>query len=160
MKRRICMVLTLVLLVAGLGFARGGREARVKEIVAQSLETYAECVSAGDAERWLALHEDEAYKMPQDMPMFTIESVREAQAKNMANAQAAYVVTMDIDPMEIDVSGDIAYAMGTYTIDFDPRADAPPNYVDGKFLTLYRRQDDGRWKIHLDSYSNNSAPGN
>jgi ketosteroid isomerase-like protein len=64
------------------------------------------------------------------------------QQEMLDNMQAAYEVDM-----EIEVSGDIAYAMGTYIIDMVPRGDAPSTTMDGKFLTIFRRQDDGSWKI-------------
>jgi ketosteroid isomerase-like protein len=156
-KETVLVVLLLVLIVGGI-FAEGAQEENVRRIVAESLQSYAKYVSRGDAERWLALHEDGAYKMPQDAPMFTIASVKDTQQQKYDARDAVYAVDMNIEPMEIDVAGDIAYAAGTFTVDLKPRADAPPRFVEGKFLTLYRRQKDGTWKIHLDSYSNNTPP--
>ena len=126
--------------------------------IEEAFGVYAECVSEGEAERWLAIHEPLALKMPQDAPMFTIESVMDSQQKKFNGMQAAYEVTMEITPIEIEVSGDIAYAVGTYFIDFVPRGDAPENYMDGKFLTVFRKQDDGSWKIWRDSFSSNTPP--
>mgnify|MGYP006295537629 CR=1 FL=1 len=156
-KKAVFVVILLGLIVGGT-FAEGAQEENVRRIIADSLASYAKYVNRADADRWLALHEDGAYKMPQDQPMFTIASVKDTQQKKFDATHAAYVVDMNIEPMEIDVDGDIAYSVGTYTIDLKPRGDAPPGFVDGKFLTLYRRQKDGTWKIHLDSYSNNTPP--
>lgn len=155
MKRTVLVVILFCLIVGGI-FAEGAQEENVRRIIADGLQSYAKYVNRADAERWLDLHEDGAYKMPQDAPMFTIASVKDTQQQRFDAMQAAYVVNMDIKPLEIDVAGDIAYAMGTYTVDLKPRADAPPGFVDGKFLTLYRRQKDGTWKVHFDSFSNNA----
>ena len=42
------------------------------------------------------------------------------------------------------VFGDIGYARGVYTTRVTPKSGGAPSFVDGKFLTVYRRQADGR----------------
>lgn len=90
--------------------------------------------------------------MPEGAPMFTIASVMNVQQQRFDAMQANYVVTMEINPDEITVLRDEAYAVGTYLLDLKPRAEAPPGRVDGKFLTVFRRQSDGKWKIWRDCY--------
>lgn len=157
--RRMVMLTLVLLLVCGVSFARGSSEEADAAAIERNLDLYIEYVSEGDAESWLGLHEPQAYKMPQNQPMFTIESVSNgAQQERFAGMQAAYEVSGTIDPMDVQVDGDLAYAMGVYTIDMKPRGDAPPNKVDGKFLTVFRRQEDGSWKIWRDCYNSNVAP--
>lgn len=157
--RRIVILVLVLLVVCGASFAGGAREKADAAAIARNLELYIEYVEEGDAEAWLELHEPQAYKMPQNQPMFTIESVSNgAQEERFAGMQAAYEVSGTIDPTDIRVDGDLAYAMGVYTIDMAPRGDAPPNGVDGKFLTVFRRQEDGSWKIWRDCYNSNVAP--
>lgn len=157
--RRMVMLALVLLVVCGASFARGAREKADVAAIERNLELYIAYVEEGDAESWLELHEPQAYKMPQDQPMFTIASVSDgAQRERFAGMQAAYEVTGTIDPMDIHVDGDLACAMGVYTIDMSPRGDAPPNRVDGKFLTVFRRQEDGSWKIWRDCYNSNVAP--
>jgi len=156
--RRTGIVLVLIAVLSVAAWAGGAAEERDRDMIADNLQTYAECVSTGDAETWLALHEPQAYKMPQNQPMFTIASVQDSQQGQFDGMQAAYNVNMDIEPMDIHVEGDIAYAMGTYVIDMEPKEDAPPNVVDGKFLTVFRRQEDGSWKVWRDCYNNNTPP--
>lgn len=156
--RKLATVVVMIAVLSLVAWAEGASEERDREVIARNLQTYAECVSTGDAETWLALHEPQAYKMPQNTPMFTIASVQDSQQQKFDGMQAAYNVNMDIQPMDIEVEGEIAYAMGTYIIDMEPKADAPPNVVDGKFLTVFRQQDDGSWKIWRDCYNNNTPP--
>jgi ketosteroid isomerase-like protein len=156
--RQTGIVLVLIAVLSLAALADGAAEERDRDMIADNLQIYAESVSAGDAESWLALHEPQAYKMPQNEPMFTIASVQDTQQQKFNAMQATYNVNMDIEPMDIHVEGDIAYAMGTYIIDMKPRGDAPPNLVDGKFLTVFRRQDDGTWKVWRDCFNNNTPP--
>jgi ketosteroid isomerase-like protein len=54
--------------------------------------------------------------------------------------------------LQLDVSGDLAYCMGTYTFGM-------PAAHGGKFLEVYRRQADGSWKMVVDMFSSDqSAP--
>jgi ketosteroid isomerase-like protein len=107
---------------------------------------------------YLALHEQQAYKMPPNARMYTIASAMDHQQADFDGMQAAYEVDMQIDPQDIDVDRDLAYAMGTYVIDLKPRADTPPAVVDGKFLTVFRRQEDGGWKTWRDCFNDNTPP--
>jgi ketosteroid isomerase-like protein len=52
------------------------------------------------------------------------------------------------------VSGDWAWARGTYGVDGEAGGNA--FHVDGKFLTILKRQDDGSWKIYRDAFKSNS----
>jgi ketosteroid isomerase-like protein len=61
---------------------------------------------------------------------------------------------MSIMPKETVILGDMAWSMGTYTIDYTT-ADGPAQ-IDGKFLTLLRRQDDGSWGIYRDIFNLNT----
>lgn len=50
------------------------------------------------------------------------------------------------------ISGDLAYDIGVYTIRRpDAAADAPGSR--GKFIVIWKRDADGRWRIHADGYS-------
>ena len=57
---------------------------------------------------------------------------------------------MEITPEEIVVVSDWAYARGTYTVD------AGGKHLEGKFLTIFRRQGDGSWRIFRDIFNPNS----
>lgn len=51
-----------------------------------------------------------------------------------------------------DISGDLAYDIGYYTLrPAEMPADAPGNR--GKFIVIWKRDDQGRWRIHADGFS-------
>ncbi|HKJ84746.1 MAG TPA: nuclear transport factor 2 family protein [Spirochaetia bacterium] len=156
--KRVLMTLVILVMIVGICSAGGERERRDQEAIRAAFDSYCEGVANGDAELWLGVHEDQALKMPEGAPMFTIASVRDVQQQRFDAMQANYVVAMEITPAEITVLRDEAYAVGTYLIELKPRADAPPGRVDGKFLTVFRRQSDGEWKIWRDCYNNNVTP--
>jgi ketosteroid isomerase-like protein len=47
----------------------------------------------------------------------------------------------------VEVSGDLAVDSGTYTESLVARATGKPMHSSGSYLTEYRREKDGNWKI-------------
>ena len=97
----------------------------------------------GDAETWLGLWDKEGIRMPPGTPAVDYATFAPGTAERFANAPNSMV----IDSEEIVVTGDWAYSRGTFTVN---------DAVEGKFLTIFRRQDDGSWGIYRDSFSMNS----
>jgi ketosteroid isomerase-like protein len=62
----------------------------------------------------------------------------------------AGVGELSAETIQIDVSGDLAYCMGTYAF-------GTPAANKGKFLEVYRRQADGSWKMVADMFSGDQA---
>lgn len=54
----------------------------------------------------------------------------------------------------IEVSGDLAIAIGTNTIISTPEGKSPRE-EKGKYVGVYRREPEGDWKLVVDSYSSN-----
>lgn len=112
--------------------------------------TYAEARVAGDADTWLALWDDGGMQMPPGTPALGVDVLRARVPEAFA---AGGVNTMRIDPQEIEISGDWAYARGVY--DSDRLMDGAEVTISGKFLTILRRQDDGSWRIYRDIFNGN-----
>lgn len=54
------------------------------------------------------------------------------------------------DIIDRDVDGDLAYDIGIYTIDSGGPGGQPGR---GKFLVVWKRNSQGEWRIHADSFS-------
>jgi ketosteroid isomerase-like protein len=57
---------------------------------------------------------------------------------------------------EVASSGDMGYTFGTYELKFDG-PDGQPVVDNGKYLTVWKRQADGSWKVAVDMF-NTSVP--
>lgn len=112
-------------------------------------KTYETLVVAGDGETWMGLYDPEGIQMPPGAPMRSYAELAEAVKAWTPDDNDA----MSILPRETVILGDMAWSMGTYTI--DRTTDAGPVHLDGKFLTLLRRQDDGSWGIYRDIFNSN-----
>ncbi|MCP4260056.1 MAG: DUF4440 domain-containing protein [Planctomycetes bacterium] len=123
--------------------------------IEENLSLYAVYAIAGDLESWLSLHADDVVKMPPDAPaIFGIEDLRANFKPGFDNFTNEIVLY----PEEAHVDGDLGYARGNYTMLLTPKAGGEPIFVDGKYLTILKRQADGSWKISHDCYNSNVPP--
>lgn len=81
--------------------------------------------------------------MPPGVPALDYATFAPRTHENFSNAPNS----MMIDSDEVVVTGDWAYSRGTFTVNDE---------AEGKFLTIFRRQDDGSWGIYRDSFSMNA----
>jgi uncharacterized protein (TIGR02246 family) len=114
---------------------------------------YADAVSAGDMERWIALWIDEGIQMPPDAPRNTGKEQIQAAIQPLFDQ---YDYEMFINPDEVQVLGERAYSHGLYGFTMTPREGGEPIEVSGKFLTILEKQVDGSWKIAIDCFNYNA----
>jgi len=114
-------------------------------------------VNTGDFELWLSLHADDVVKMGPDAPAIY---GREALRANKEAAWANFTLEMALYPEEAQVSGDLGFARGNYTLSITPKAGGETiiTVPDGKYSTVCKRQADGSWKIYIDCYNSNVPP--
>lgn len=105
--------------------------------------TYTEARVAGDAETWLGLWDNEGIRLPPGAPAVDFATFAPGTPERFANPPAS----MEIKSEEIIVTGDWAFSRGNFTVN---------NALEGKFLTIFRRQDDGSWRIYRDAFNFNS----
>ena len=116
---------------------------------------YASSLNAGDVARWISLWTDDGVQLPPGSPPVVGKETIRAGLESEVD-----VVTfdMEINNEEVHVSGDLAVARGTYAATVTPKAGGEAIPIDGKYMTLLRRQPDGSWKIHRDIFNSNVPP--
>lgn len=104
---------------------------------------YTQARVAGDADTWLGLWDKEGIRLPPGAPAVDFATFAPGTPARFANPPDA----MEITSEEVVVAGDWAFSRGTFTVN---------NALEGKFLTIFRRQDDGTWRIYRDAFNFNS----
>lgn len=107
--------------------------------------TYAATRVSADAETWLALWDEGALKMAPGRPAQTLDEMRAGADKKFVPGSVA---AMKIDAEETAIMGDWAFSRGTFSV--TPVQDGKEITVNGGFMTVLKRQDDGSWKIYRD----------
>jgi uncharacterized protein (TIGR02246 family) len=115
----------------------------------------AAAVEAKDADRTAALYADDAVQMPVAEPLI---SGRAAIREEWAKVYGIPGFTNKSQLVSVEVSGgSLAYTRGTYeSAMLDPKG--KPTTERGKWITVWRRQADGTWRVAADIYNTDAPP--
>jgi ketosteroid isomerase-like protein len=158
MRKLMLLVLGLVLVLTGC--ATTGLKSTDADVAAirQTWLNYCAAVEKGDAAAWLSQWDKDGIQMRPDAPARS-KSDMDTQVPGAFKARNdANDVKMAIDAMEIVVAGTWAYSRGVYTQDLKNKSSGQVVHVDGKFLTIFKLQQDGTWRIFRDCFNSNVPP--
>ena len=124
-------------------------EAAIRDLIRQTEVAN----NAADSLGWVALFDDDFVYMPPGAPEVTTDADLRAMA---ATGFGGYRADIRIEPVEITIVGDWAFARSNVSGSVTPRVGGDQIPVDVKQIVLYRRQADGSWKIARLIGNNNS----
>jgi uncharacterized protein (TIGR02246 family) len=119
------------------------------ESAIREIEIEARNAAAGrDLERYLCFYADDASLFWPGTPLVTgKDAIRELM--NAFFAMPSFSLSFHTLKVQVSQSGDLAYSYGINTVTFtDPNGNAVSD--KGKYLTVYRKQQDGTWKVTAD----------
>lgn len=108
--------------------------------------------NVGDAERWVSLFGDDFVYMAPGAPAVTTRSALLDVARTGFRNRASVI----IQPVEITVLGSWAFARNAVRGHVTLAGSGRVVSVDVKQLVVYRREDDGRWRIARFSSNSNT----
>jgi uncharacterized protein (TIGR02246 family) len=108
---------------------------------------------ARDFATWAALFFDDAVVSPPNEP-----PVKGKAAIRTWLEKFPPITEFKLNNEKIDGREDFAYVLGSYTMTILPSGAPGPVKDSGKFVTVVRRQPDGRWLCALDMFSSNLPP--
>ena len=120
-------------------------------------EAHVAALNAGDVDAWVACFAADAVQMPPNAPPNVgTEHIRAWSGGLLAAFRAEF----SLFPDDVQLAGtDWAFESGGYSISLTSRSGGEPIRDDGKYVTIYRREDDG-WVMTRDIWnSNNPLPG-
>ena len=144
---------------AGMGTAAGTLAepniAEVRAAIEAANQKWQTAVLAGDATAAVGNYADDAVLMLPMSPALNGRPAIEAGMKEwlgMAKVNDAKMTTLDVT-----VSGDLAIETGTFAMTFTNKGEKPVT-DNGKYLSVWKRQADGSWKIIRDINNSDGAP--
>jgi len=147
MSRKGIWILAAIMIVAAGCGPKADNPKDVAAIKAMST-AWSTAQTAGDVAALTGLFADDAVRLFPNTPMIV---GKEAIGRPLEEAAARYRQE-EVDVAEdVRVVGDLAYARGTYVYKATPKVPGEAVIDDkGKWVTVYRRQSDGSWKIIID----------
>ncbi len=107
--------------------------------------------AAKDVDAFVSFYADDAAVLPPNAPISTSKGTTRATLRPMFEAPG-FSLTFQASKVEVARSGDIGYSYGTYSMTMNDPKGAPIN-DKGKFVTVYRKQADGKWKAIVDTFN-------
>lgn len=108
---------------------------------------------ARDFETWSNVFLEDAVLNPPNQPAVQGRAAIRAWLEKLPPVQE-----FRLKHTKVEGRGDLAYALGTYSMTMAP-PDAPGAVTDaGKFVEVLRKQPDGRWLCAVDMFSSDSPP--
>ncbi|MEM8984259.1 MAG: SgcJ/EcaC family oxidoreductase [Pseudomonadota bacterium] len=122
-------------------------EAHDQQAIREHGDRWIELYKAGDLDGLMALYEPDAIVTLHDQPgLFGRDAVRAYFSQSVGMSD----VTFELDHEHIEVNGDIAHAMAKYWLTAVNKENGYVYKDAGRSLLIYRRGDDGQWRIHVD----------
>lgn len=118
-------------------------------------QRYLKAINDGDADTLIAMTVDDHLMMMPNQPIVAGKAKLDAASRRMAEQ---FKIHETWQPLETVIDGRLAYQRGTFSTTVTPKAGGPARTTDGKFLRIYRRQDDGSWTMVIDSFSGDKPP--
>lgn len=148
-----------IMLVAGLMLVSCAPQTLDKAALTKVIDEYnsmvAENMLAGDVSTTMSYYTDDAVSMPSGDPMLKGKEAIKNYSDEMAKS-GVKITAVKFTPTEIDGSASLAYEIGTYEMSMEI---GPAKVNDnGKYLTLWKKQADGSWKVYGEIWNSSVAP--
>ncbi len=126
-----------------------------RDAIIEALNICSRSQASGDPERCTALWDENGIRMaPNTPPVVAKRRIDEQTQRTLER----FTVRTAIDNKEVEVAGDWAFVRGFYTETKTSKKTGEQFFVDGKYLTIFRRQEDGSWKIYRECSNTNVPP--
>jgi uncharacterized protein (TIGR02246 family) len=112
--------------------------------------------AARDLDRLAAHYAPDATLKESGVPPLTGRWIR--KVLEGAVTDPAFTLSFAHDRIEVARAGDIGYSRGHYRMTFTDQQSRQPTTEYGSYLTIWRRQADGRWKVQEGFVAPGPAP--
>jgi uncharacterized protein (TIGR02246 family) len=147
MKKTLITLLATSLFASLLAYAQSAEQK-----LHDADQAWMKAVAARDLKGTLAAFEDDASVLPQNSPQL---KGHEAIGKFFGEMFQAPELKIEWHPLKVEVakSGDLGYTTGVYADSVKDPASGKTVEDHGKYLTVWKKQKDGSWKVQYDIFN-------
>ncbi len=149
------LVVSLLACNLSLAATPGSDTSAAEAAVRQADSLWAAMAKTGSVDAWMTFYATDAVVMPPGSPILSDkEHIRQVVAQLLGQPHLS--LAWHAVKVEVAASGDFAYLIGAYELQFDDAHGAP--VADrGKILEIWRRQSDGSWRCSVDTWNSDQA---
>lgn len=154
MVRYIAIALAAFLVAACNGPQAGHDDP--KAAIRAADEKLQQAVANGDLERIMSFYADDAVMLPAAEPIVTGKEAIRAEWKHVLGIPGMENVST-LKHVDVSSSGDMGYSRGTYMSRM-VGTKGEPLIEPGKWVSIWKKQNDGDWRIVVDTYNTDIMP--
>jgi len=150
MKTKFILAGCLALLSFTIVRTAAAADAKIEQALRDLDAQWSAAAAAKDLDRTVSYYATDAVVMPPNAPSArTKETIRNIWKDMIASASS---VSWKATRVEVAKSGDMAYVSGTYEVTMNDASGKPvPDH--GKYLEVWEKQADGKWKCGTDIWN-------
>lgn len=133
---------------AHLGRTPAAADAEVRAAIAAASAEFARALVAGDAHAAAAVFTADGEVIPTTRRGF-ITGREEIEAYNASRLATRRYLEVTFTTVGLEVSGDLAWETGTNSITMQ-QGEAAAVTLTGRYLVVWKREQDGRWRMRVD----------
>jgi ketosteroid isomerase-like protein len=156
MKTKTWVTLALGLAAASVCLAA---DTKLEQALRDLDDQWSKVAAAKDLDKTVSYYAEGAMVMPPNVPSATTKEAIRRTWKDLLMSPGA-AISWKTTKVEVAQSGDIGYSSGTYEVTMNDASGTPVN-ERGKYLEVWKKQADGKWKCVMDIWNSDlptSAP--
>jgi ketosteroid isomerase-like protein len=156
MRPQIRLVAVLLFSAISMSGSLGQVSGRASDALLAADAAWMKVYAAKDLEKSVAFFDNEGSMLPSNAPIAT---GKDALTKLIGSAFATpdYTLSWHANKVGVARSGELGYTSGTY--DFSIKDASGKTISDkGKYLTVWKKEADGAWKVLFDTYNSDLPP--
>jgi uncharacterized protein (TIGR02246 family) len=153
--RLFALALITVLLAGAAGCASTGSQADTRSQILRLDAEWSRAAQERDVDRVVSYWAADAVVFPPGSPAVVgAPAIREFVVRSFQTP--GFTISWKASAVEVSRGGDLAYATGTNRVTFNA-PDGNPVVVEGKAVTVWRREPGGAWKCVIDIWNDTPA---
>ncbi len=127
----------------------------IEQAVRQLDEEWSKAAATKDVDKVVSYYSDDAIVLPPGSgALTTTDAIRNTWKELLTSPGAS--ISWKTTRVEVSKSGDMAYTSGTYELTMNDPSGKPMN-ERGKYLEVWVKQADGKWKCGADMWNSNAS---
>ncbi|MER8521658.1 MULTISPECIES: DUF4440 domain-containing protein [unclassified Mesorhizobium] len=124
-----------------------------REDIEAALVKFMDAFNSGNAAAVGQMYTDDAALLPPDGKRI---DDRKGVEEFWQGAIKAGMKNLTLKALEVEGSGNLAYEVGAFTLSVPSKGGAPST-VAGKYIVVWKKGDDGTWRLHRDIWNLGAA---
>jgi len=148
----LLFALTLGLTAVGVGLAS---DSKAEQALRDADDAWSKAAASKDLEKTIAYYSDDASVLPPNAPIATTkDAIKKLWGDLLASPGLA--ISWKATKVEVAKSGDLGFVSGTYEFTMND-ASGKPTTDKGKYVEVWEKQADGKWKCGTDIWNSDLA---